>query len=275
MSDTKAKLIDIITLRSAINTIVESHPISISDKTQASDAVINAQAYANAVTDMKKNLRNYEFENEADEIIFFKELKPKALSHYFFWQAVSTILMLEPVPESGTIERRVQKIARQSKRLILKNVLFYSYYLSAETSQDQHYFTRLQSDFSPVYQDDGFSTGYDIILARLLSNEMLIKQLSRLMSSSTEGISANTGLTWTASKTDMIELIYSLQYSKTINEGSADIRSIADAFSKFFNVDLGDYYRTFQDIRMRKKGQSNFLDKLKERLITRLQETER
>jgi len=51
----------------------------------------------------------------------------------------------------------------------------------------------------------------------------------------------------------MIELMYALQVSGVFHKSATDVKMIVTYFEKIFNVDLGNYYRTFRDIRGRKK----------------------
>lgn len=67
---------------------------------------------------------------------------------------------------------------------------------------------------------------------------------------------------WTAPKAALIELIYALYVSKTFNNGQTDIKQIADAFQRMFNYELGDYYKTFSEIKTRQKSKTKFLDEL-------------
>lgn len=83
---------------------------------------------------------------------------------------------------------------------------------------------------------------------------------------------ASSTLTWTGSKTDLIELIYALHSVDVFNNGTANIKVIASAFEEVFNISLGDYYRTFQDMRIRKRSQAPFIDLLRKRFLERLVE---
>ena len=77
-------------------------------------------------------------------------------------------------------------------------------------------------------------------------------------------------LFWTGNKTDLIELIYALHSSGAVNSGTADIKEMASACEQMFNIDLGDYYRTFLEIRSRKMNQTKFIDKLKNSLENKM-----
>jgi len=81
-------------------------------------------------------------------------------------------------------------------------------------------------------------------------------------------------LFWTANKTDLIELIYALHSSGAVNSGTADIKEMASAREQLFNIELGDYYRTFLEIRSRKINQTKFIDKLKESLAHKMLESD-
>lgn len=273
--DRKNTYISISSLSEKIKAALESYPVATGPALTMQQAVKARYDAIQLLSQLKAALRDKSFENEHDEIYFFREIKPIVLSRYFYWKRISAVLMNEPTRENSILVKHTQKVARRQKHLAVKHKAFLSYYLSGSRDQDHQYFTSRNSTLSSIYRDDTFSSGYDTVLARFLSNESLIQNIILLTRPIATVNTDSTGLTWTATKTDLIELIYSLQYSKTINDGSADIRSIAESFSRLFNIELGDYYRTFQDIRMRKKGQSNFLDKLKEKLIVKLQETER
>jgi hypothetical protein len=81
-------------------------------------------------------------------------------------------------------------------------------------------------------------------------------------------------LFWTGNKTELIELIYALQSSGAINSGTADIKEMASLFEQIFNIDLGNYYHTFIEIRARKGSKTKFIDKLEEALLRRFEESD-
>jgi hypothetical protein len=86
--------------------------------------------------------------------------------------------------------------------------------------------------------------------------------------------SSNSSLSWTGSKTDLIELIYALQAAGVFNKKEVEVKQIATLFENMFNVTLGNYYRVFQDIRLRKTGQTNFMNQLRDSLLNRIKEAE-
>lgn len=79
---------------------------------------------------------------------------------------------------------------------------------------------------------------------------------------------------WTASKTALIELIYALHTQGVFGNGTIDIKVIATYFEQTFNVNLGDFYHTFLELRNRKTNRTKFIDTLKEGLLRRMDEQE-
>ncbi|OJW05106.1 MAG: hypothetical protein BGO52_21760 [Sphingobacteriales bacterium 44-61] len=82
-------------------------------------------------------------------------------------------------------------------------------------------------------------------------------------------------LQWTGSKVSLIELIYSLQSVGVVNNGSADIKMLTAFFERTFQVELGNAYNVFQEMRLWKKARSSFLDSMREQLLRRMDEADK
>ncbi|MDN3725117.1 RteC domain-containing protein [Aequorivita sp. SDUM287046] len=79
---------------------------------------------------------------------------------------------------------------------------------------------------------------------------------------------------WPGQKVDLVELIYALQASGVVNNGNIGIRQFGSTLEHIFNIDLGDCYRTFQEIKLRKTNQSKLLNLLKTSLQNRIIDTD-
>jgi len=79
-------------------------------------------------------------------------------------------------------------------------------------------------------------------------------------------------LNWTESKAALVELIYALHSSNSINKGKVEIKTIAKFFENLFSIELGDVYHTFLDIRNRKIEKTKFIDLLKDSLLSKMKE---
>ncbi|WP_313608309.1 RteC domain-containing protein, partial [Dysgonomonas sp.] len=71
-----------------------------------------------------------------------------------------------------------------------------------------------------------------------------------------------TRLTWTAKKAELVEQIYAWDSAGCFNNGNTNIKELAEYIETVFNINLGDFYHTFLEIRERKGSRTLFLDKL-------------
>ena len=83
---------------------------------------------------------------------------------------------------------------------------------------------------------------------------------------------SDNSLKWTASKTALTELIYALYCHRVFNNGNTDIKLIARTFEDAFNIELGDFYHTFMELKARKINRTKFLDSLSKVLIKKMDE---
>ena len=169
-----------------------------------------------------------------------------------------------------------------------ENLEFYNYYRRGAMSMDEQYFVRGNRDLRMPLEsfhfliDDQFSTCQDGTVATIMAYDMLIVYLRKEVDDLNNNMepTKNTPmekpskLFWTGSKTDLIELLYALHTRKSINGGTVDIKEMASHFEYFYNVDLGNYYHTFIDIRSRKTSRTRFLDRLIEMLNQRMESLE-
>ena len=130
------------------------------------------------------------------------------------------------------------------------------------------------------YLDSEFYTSHDTLAAEVIAYDLLTnfykKEINKLKNI-TSGVFNdsknfdNVALTWTASKTDLVELIYALKVSKAINTGNVNIKDLIVTFSKLFNIDLPNYYKTYSEIKNRSKQRTKFLKKIMEDFQAKLE----
>lgn len=249
----------------------------------------------NAIKIIKKTLEkvrnkviNEGFKNSFDEIYFFKNIKPKIFSKLIYYVMLFNIESKRPRSSSKSQIKYFYKHIDRLQNYFNDNLEFYHYYRRGATFLDEHYFVRgkmdirLFPDTFSFFTDDEFSTSHDSTVAIILAYDMLIvylkTEIDKLENNNGNGMETTinpfhkqTRLFWTANKTDLIELIYALHSTGAINSGTADIKEMATACEQIFNVELGDYYRAYLEIRSRKINQTKFLDKLKDALVERME----
>ena len=235
-------------------------------------------------------VRENEFVDQQNEIIFFKKHKPYIYSRLKFYAQLYNFLINRP---AGTIKSQEEFIDSEINRLQesnRRNIDFIKYYREDSELLDEFYFLRghdkisLVSDTSHFYTDAEFSTSHDSAIAKIMAYDLLIshyvgelsylRDLSYSKPNKLNTLSNGERLGWTASKTDLIELIYALQASGAIKSGTAGIKEMASACEDIFELNLGNVYRTFLEIRERKIDQTKFIDRLKATLLRRMEETD-
>lgn len=228
------------------------------------------------IEEMHQWLKNHDFENEKEEIEFFKEIKPFVLSKLIFHKERLRIITNSPIGKSLSVkfyEKELLKIS-QNQNADLK---FYNYYKGLSTEFDNLYFTRktkkslVETDCCLIGCDKRIWTCYDYKMAEILASEELIiyieNKIKKLKYKSPKTVKSvlnfQSQLIWTGTKIELTEMAYAFKIAKVINNGNADIKDIARVLSKSFNIDITDnLYRTYQDIKNRKNPDSNFTTSL-------------
>lgn len=218
-------------------------------------------------------LKNYQFESEAQEIHFFKEIKPSLVSKLIYFKCILKIETLMPFEKDKKI-KFLNKQLNEIRRFYKSNNVFNFYYRSKETNWDAMFFTRCErinhilTEPHLVNFDREISTSHDFIMAQFIANDMLYiyieNRINEINKSCTlEEIKIQSNLKWTASKIDLTELIYALYKSNSLNNGNADLKEITSTFEKIFNVEIGENIsRKIIDIKNRKIERTKFLNTL-------------
>src|SRR5690606_15112182 len=83
-------------------------------------------------------------------------------------------------------------------------------------------------------------------------------------------IKPESPIVWTGSQSDLVELLYALAESGSFNNGDIQIKTLVLYFQNVFQVDLKYYYHKYTDISNRKKERTVFLDRLRTKLIKKM-----
>jgi len=235
--------------------------------------------------ELKKFIVKYDFKSEEEEIQFFKEIKPKIVSKLIYYMSVYKIEMNRPKGSCSTIETYLLTELDLLKHFFDCNIEMYHYFRMGGTHFDKIYFLRNRDTDIPMNIacfyfecDVRFSTVYDYKIAKIMANDLLelyIKSQLVKLKENTETEQEvhpvhKTCETWTASKTDLAELIYALDTAKCINHGNINLKALTTYLENIFNVSIGDIYRIYLEIRDRKGSRTQFLDRLKDKLTERM-----
>ncbi|MFA5296963.1 MAG: RteC domain-containing protein [Lutibacter sp.] len=234
---------------------------------------------------LQKLIIDQGFKSLSAEIHFFKHIKPQVFSKLIYYVKLINIESKRPRSRSKSQIKYLNNHIDKLQIYFNDNLEFYHYYRRGATFLDEQYFVRgkadlrLHPDSFHFFTDEQFSTSQDNTVATIMAYDMLIVYLqqeiekleNKFETVIPKSMYKQSKLFWTGSKTDLIELIYALHSSGVINSGTADIKELASVFEQLFNIELGNYYHTFIEIRSRKCNNTKFLDRLKESLIKRIE----
>ncbi len=132
-----------------------------------------------AFDELKEFVSNYTFQNQLDEITFFKETKPQLFSILIYHRKIYNLEMR--MPTGSYIDRKnyLESILGRIKYFFDNNADFYQYYRSGSTHLDKYYFLRGKPDIQLIQdcfyfeRDSKFSTSFDFKVAKMIANERL------------------------------------------------------------------------------------------------------
>lgn len=232
--------------------------------------------------ELRDRVVEYQFVSQEEEIVFFKELKPQVLSKLLYFNKIYCIESKFPTGSNDAAKKYIDIQLQSLEYYFNRHLEFHQYYRSGSTIYDKYYFVRgnldprLCTDSSRFDSDPKFSTVYDFKVAKIIANEMLRIYLNRRLKMIEDPTlfveTKRSRRTWTGQKNALIELGYSLYASGDIDHGNIDVKEIMDTLGEAFNVDLGEYYRTYIALRERKKDRTAYLNSLIEKLTKKMDE---
>lgn len=240
-----------------------------------------------SIVNLKKVVTKNSFKTDGEEIHFFKEVKPQFTSKLIYYNMVYKIEMKRPNGGNRILKKYYNNELQKLKAFFDNELDFYQYYRSGSTYLDYKYFQRGKFDIKLAVDnyyfetDITYSTSHDFKVAQVLANDLiqlyienqLIMIENKVVSEKSQR-KPNIKLMWTGSKVALTELLYSLHSEGVFNNGTADLKDIAEYFEHIFEIDLGQYRRTFLEIRARKSERTKFINSLNEALIKRMDNSE-
>lgn len=232
--------------------------------------------------DLKVFVKSYNFKDEAEEIRFFKEVKPGLFSNLIFYRKVYNMEITRPKGDEKVRQDFIRKELQKINEYFIRNTDIYYYYRSESIHLDREYFLRgkhsvhiLQESFY-FERDPDFSTLCDFKVAKILANEMLesylLEELTNINGRLTRfenDFFSGVKLRWSGPKIDLIEIIYAIHETGYMSYGEKSLKTLKNSFEKLFTIDLGNISRAMYDLRKR-DNPTKFLDKLKKLLLNKM-----
>lgn len=257
---------------------LEQLQYSISDPlTRANKA---ADLIRETLSSFRDKMRKEDFKSLDDEIYFFKYTKPQITGYLIFYSILAELESNKLVLSNDDIKEFIDKKHRMFRHILRENIEFVRYYKAGMNHFDNLYFLRGTNLYgfnrlsTTQLLDPEFNTSHDQIAANLMAFDLFQKHFAPKPEVQPSYGPPTPKLKWTASKLDLVELIYALHSSGAINHGDVDLKEIQQALETVFNVQIDDLYRAFHDITNRKKEQVKFIPKLIEDLERKLYESD-
>jgi hypothetical protein len=235
---------------------------------------------------LKERVEQHPFPNPAEEIHFFKYIKPKFYARQIYEVQLYKIENSKPCGTFEVLKRYYEDELIFINRFFKQNQFLYEYYRNGMTELDTLYFVRgievqmvLFPDI-PELQPE-FSTSCDYQFSKFIAYELISKELLSKIRAYTndpvclseEPAGEKQMLVWTGDKTNLVEVIYGLFYTGQLNNGNANVADIIKMMEESFQIDLSRAYRNFLDIRSRKRDSpTRYLDKMRESIQQRVDE---
>src|SRR5690554_1523976 len=259
--------------------------INVGAKTVFKEVETGIKYCKNAYSKLKKEFLSIKIITPEQESEFFKSIKPVPVGYMIYFLHLIDIEVKRPQNSAKKIKKYIQEKITHYQNYFIENKTFFRYLKRQRTDRDAEYFLRTKGlvKFHPdalnYCIDQNFSTSKDFITAKIFAHQLLIKRLNfelyRLKNTTPiQDPLASRNLQWTGSKVDLVELIYALQAAGSVNNGEVGIKEMAKTLQAVFNINLGDYYRTFIEIRGRKIHNTKFLDRLKQNLQNKMDQAD-
>lgn len=258
--------------------IEEIERAEISSMTKSLEA---SRVLKEAYSQLKAFVLSYTFPNEEEEILFFKEIKPRLCFRLIYYRKLYNIEMDRP---TGTEKQReyLSEILNDINKYNHKRLDFIRYYRSGSSHLDTLYFLRGKADTEQYMEtfsyefDPDFSTNCDFKVAKILSNDMLSDYLMgeiEALNDINNLIMGSFGfpaikLTWKGTKAEFQEQILAWDGAATF--GDVPFTQLHSYMQNVFNIQVdGKLSRVLDDLKTRNEP-TPFINKLKNLLLRRM-----
>ena len=240
-----------------------------------------SRVFKNAYSQLKAFILSYTFQGEEEEILFFKEIKPRLCFRLIYYRKLHNVELDRPI---GTEKQReyLTELLNDINKYNHKRLDFIRYYRSGSSHWDSLYFLRGQADteqymetFSHEFDPD-FTTNGDFKVAKILSNDMLSDYLMQEI----EALNDNNNLilgsfgfpavkpTWEGTKAEFQEQI--LAWDSAATFGDVPFTQLHSYMQNVFNIQVdGKLSRVLDDLKTRNEP-TPFINKLKNLLLRRM-----
>lgn len=234
------------------------------------------------LNELRKDVKLNGFDSPKEEIYFFKKQKPYIKGRLKFYVSLNKYYYEKPIGSKSKIRKYINLQLSLIRNENCKNNHFINYYKLEHTNKDNIYFLRGAAQFevfidnTTIYEDPEFCTLRGHLASKIVANDLLSQFYTKELEackkkSEKQGISEVQKkqipyLTWTASKTELVECLLGLNSVGAIGGGQLTIKQLQEISRDVFNVDIVNFYKIVEQIKARKGDKTRFLTKLAKKL---------
>ena len=234
---------------------------------------------------LKAFISSYCFKDTQEEILFFKTVKPKFIYRLIYYNELYILESNRRYCGSKFDRDYLKCEVGKIKDYIDANFEFHRYIRTGNSSNDESYFLRGKPNLSFAIDsfyfdsDHEFSTSHDYKVARFMANDLLYlylhEQLAVSKTNHNSGFQTSKKVVrWTGPKAHFIELVYALHTCGMFNNGNIELKTLVISLSNAFEIEAGQFNRTFLELRSRKSDRTKFLSILAQQLTKRMDDAD-
>jgi hypothetical protein len=222
------------------------------------------------------------FASQAEEIHFFKTIKPQFVALQLFEIGLYSLQSQRPAGTPDMIKAFYEQELRQLIHFFRSNGFAYQYYRCQATELDSSYFVRgADPQLPPLLVEidpwPGFSTAMDYAFAKFIADERLqgwlLDRLNELFCETREPeVPGRKQVRWTGESINLVEVAYGLWLTGQLNEGNVTITDVIHFLEEKFQIKIGVAYRRWTEISNRTHNTTKFLDRMRDSVQQRLNE---
>ena len=230
-----------------------------------------------ALEKLKNDISQNPFTDEAEEIRFFKYVKPKFTAEHYYAMEIFTIETARPLNDIVALRTFYEQELRYISRFWEQNKFLYTYFQYDMNDLDHLLFVRGKrpSDIpipDTLILDPDFNTCCDQLWGKFLAfdrlHDYLLDEIDALQR---PVVHENGKLTWTGGVVNLVELACGIWLTGQLNNGNASITQIITWLETHLHVKVGRPHRRWETISTRKRlSITKFIDQMAEAIRKRL-----
>lgn len=267
------------TIRSELLSQLES----IKDSNSPESLKVAMRLIDNALTKMRMLVKERTFFKIIDEIMYFKELRPRMLALKIETALKYSLMINMPIKTANGQIDYYEEALKGLQSFLELNAFYYQYYKNGFKELDTLYFVRNAGPLTvPIYEtpdvDVESAAPVSDLFARFMAYEsvqrFILKQVKLLMNQDTPSenvFRTAEELQWTGDVVNLVEVAYGIWLTGQINHGNASLNQIIRWLEANLAVDVGIVQKKFTEISRRKRlSVTRFIDQMKNAILRKI-----